>query len=47
MIANVFQKYPENVAFHLFIILQYLPVKFAIFVQSNLPYNSFYCFTCL
>ena len=36
-----FQKYPENFAFQLFIILQ--SVKIAIFLESSLLLNSFYC----
>ena len=54
MIANVFQQYPENLAFQLFIILfiiiyniSNLPVKFAIFLKSSLLFNSFYCLFCL
>ena len=45
MIAYVFQQYPENFAFQLFIILPYnLPLKFAIFLKNSLLFNSFYCF---
>ena len=36
MIAYLFQKYPENFALQLFIILQQLAVKFAIFLNNNL-----------
>ena len=44
MIAYVFQKYPENLAFELFIILPLLSVKFAIFLKDSLLFNSFYRF---
>ena len=41
MIAYVFQKHPKNSTFQLFVILQYhnLPVKFAIFLKSNLLFQ--------
>ena len=34
MIAYLFQKYPENFAFQVYIICSNLPVKFAIFLVS-------------
>ena len=43
MIAHVFQKYPENFSFQLFIILHYLTLKFAIFLKCALLFNSFHC----
>ena len=38
-IAYGFQKHPENFSFQLFIILQNLPVKFAIFLKSSLLFK--------
>ena len=35
--------YPENFAFQLFIIFAVSYPKFAIFLQSSLLFNSFYC----
>ena len=39
----MFQKFPENFAFQLFIIFSSLLVKFAIFLKSSPLFNSFYC----
>ena len=41
------EKYPESLAFQLFITLQYFTLKFAIFLQSSLLFSSFYCLVCL
>ena len=43
----LFQQYPENFAFQLFLICSNLPMKFAIFLKSNLQFNSLCCLFCL
>ena len=47
MIAYVFQKYPKNFVFQLFIILQLFTREFAMFLKSSLLFNSFYYLFCL
>ena len=44
MMAYVFQKYPENFACHLYIVL---PMNFATFLKGGLLFNNLYCLFCL
>ena len=45
MIAYVFEKYPENFALQLFIVLQQFTGEIAIFLKSNLLFNNFIIFS--